>query len=344
MNKTRVFILFLALSITPVSAGNFPGERWEHASAGEAGWDEDKLADACRLADDLGTEALFVIHEGKVVLECGNPDKPFRVRSMRKSLLNALLGRLIDQGRLASEMTLEQLGIDDKTPLTALEKEATLGDLMKSRSGIYLPAVNSTNDSERPARGAHRPGAAWFYNNWDFNVLGTIVEKASGQSLFELFRDEIALPLGMQDYSLQHTFYDHENFTRHPAFDFRMSARDLARFGLLYVNGGLWGERRILSDEWIEDSFFPHSRNAPEEQDYGYLWWTQSPVFGVDERPVIARGWGYQWLWLYPEHEIVIVHQTDYWLLPVRDALGLLPEPEQAYRVLQTVLSARPAS
>lgn len=339
-----ITIILLLLCWWPVQAGAaVPGAEWQRlASPGAAGWNVASLETACEVADDIGTEALLVVHRGKVVWQCGDTSQPLRVRSMRKSMINALVGLLVADGKLSLDDTLADLGIDDRTPLTDVERSATVRDLLMSRSGIYLPAVNATNDDERPPRGTHRPGEHWFYNNWDFNVLGTIVEKVGGASVFEQFRDRIAKPLQMQDFRVSNMFYDAEPFTLHPAYDFRMSARDLARFGLLYANGGTWGDRRILPAQWIEESFHPHSMNGPEEQDYGYLWWSQVPINGMDERPIVARGWGFQWIWLFPRNELVIVHQTDYWLLPVQDWLGLLPEPEEAYRMLDAVIDARP--
>jgi CubicO group peptidase (beta-lactamase class C family) len=336
----------LASATMTAHATSVPGAEWERLEAPERhGWSIDGLAKVCEAADDVGSEAVLVVQHGKIVWQCGDIANPLRVRSMRKSLLNAVVGQRVADGRLALADTLAALGIDDDTPLTDAEKQATVRDLLTSRSGIYLPAANETNADERPTRGSHAPGAKWFYNNWGFNALGTIVERAGGRSLFEQFEAGIARPLGMQDFSLKHAWYDRERSSRHPAYDFRMSARDLARFGLLYLNHGRWGEAAVLPAGWVEDSIAPHSNNAPDdEQDYGYLWWSQGPIasVGMTQRPFLARGWGYQWIWVFPEDQLILVHQTDYTLLAVRDLFGLLPSSKKAYEVLYGVLRARP--
>ena len=70
-------------------------------------------------------------------------------------------------------ISLEELGIDDFEPsLTLEEKQATVGDLIKARSGIYHPALGKSPGmrSMRPKRHSHPPGTFWYYNNWDFNA------------------------------------------------------------------------------------------------------------------------------------------------------------------------------
>ena len=90
------------------------------------------------------------------------------------------------------------------------------------------------------------------------------------------FKNNIAVPLNMQDFRLMDV-YDHKEVrSQHPAHPFRMSARDLARFALLFLNNGDWKRKQIISSDWIEESILPHSKlseNDIGEGDYGYLWW-----------------------------------------------------------------------
>src|SRR5207247_606298 len=84
----------------------------------------------------------------------------------------------------------QELGIDDSEPsLTPEEKKATLGDLLKARSGVYHPALYETPGMKaaRPRRSSHAHGTFWYYNNWDFNVLGTVFERQTKNSLFREF-------------------------------------------------------------------------------------------------------------------------------------------------------------
>ena len=107
----------------------------------------------------------------------------------------------------------------------------------------------------RPVRGAYRPGEHWFYNNWDFNALVTIFNKANGRDFFDVFASRIAVPLGMEQFRLQDTRYYYEkDKSLHPAYLFRMSALDLARVGLLYLRKGKFGNQQIVSESWVDRS------------------------------------------------------------------------------------------
>ena len=81
--------------------------------------------------------------------------------------------------------------------------------LLEARSGVYHAALYETPGMarQRPARGSHEPGTFWYYNNWDFNTLGTICEQATGTGIYEALDQLIARPIGMQDYRPQDGVY-----------------------------------------------------------------------------------------------------------------------------------------
>jgi CubicO group peptidase (beta-lactamase class C family) len=156
-----------------------------------------------KAAAQIGSYALFATVRGRVVLQHGQVASAVGLQSVRKALMNALIGRAVAEGRLSLESTMAELGIDDVPPaLTAEEKRATVRDCLMGRSGIYHPAAYEPLglDARRPARGSHRPGEYWFYNNWDFNVLATILERAVGMHSFRAFDEWFARPMQMQDF------------------------------------------------------------------------------------------------------------------------------------------------
>jgi len=158
---------------------------------------------------------------------------------------------------------------------------ATVGDLLKARSGIYHPALYETPGmaQRRPLRGSHPPGTFWYYNNWDFNALGTIYERATGESIFAAFEHRIARPIGMHDYQSSDGEYFRGADSEHPAYPIRMSARDLARFALLYLHEGSWKGRQIVPSAWIRESTQSYSQVSElgPGQGYGYMWWIGFP-------------------------------------------------------------------
>jgi CubicO group peptidase (beta-lactamase class C family) len=296
-------------------SGEYPGETWsELPSPGAAGWDVEKLAEARGIARGADSTALMVVHRGRVVLSWGAIDRKFIVASVRKSLLSALYGIHVAEGRIDLSSTLEQLGIDDNEPaLTDSEKQATIVDLLKSRSGVYHPA-NATTEYERaqlPPRGSHRPGAYWCYNNWDFNVLGTIFEQLVGRSLFLELADRIGNEIGMQDLTADDGWYFGKHYSKHLAYHVGMSARDLARFGVLFLNGGCWKGKQIVPALWVADSTRAHSA-TPLGMGYGYMWWSGlNKTFRTEaeEQSFSARGYRGQILHVFPALDLVFVHR-----------------------------------
>ena len=87
--------------------------------------------------------ALMIVTDGKVVAEWGNTASRYKTHSVRKAFLSALYGIGVAEGRIDLTSTLEELRIDDDPiPLTPAEKQATVADLLKARSGIYHPAAS----------------------------------------------------------------------------------------------------------------------------------------------------------------------------------------------------------
>ena len=99
---------------------------------------------------------------------------------------------------------MDELGIDNIPPVLAKkEKLATVRDLLMSKSGIYHAAAAETEKMKklRPKRGSYAPGTFFYYNNWDFNVLGTVFEKTTGEKIFQSFKINIADKIGMKDFN-----------------------------------------------------------------------------------------------------------------------------------------------
>ena len=264
------------------------------------------------LANGRSTACIVLWHHTPV-FAWGDAGRPSSVASVRKSLIGALYGIHVAEGRIDPDATLAGIGLDDRLGLTALEKTATIRDLLSARSGVYHPSVHDTQRG-RPARGAHPPGTHWFYNNWDFNALGAIFNRLTGADLFEAFAERIAGPLGMQDFHTGDCRYQHGPESLHPVYKMRLSARDLARFGQLYLNGGAWLGRRILDRDWIAESTRSHSPLGGG-RGYGYLWWTAEPhapgdALSVDTAIYYASGYGGQYIVVVPDLDAVVVHQA----------------------------------
>jgi CubicO group peptidase (beta-lactamase class C family) len=318
----------------------YPGESWEKADTPEElGWSSEKLKRAKEYSDSIDTVAVMVIHDGKVLDEWGETTKRFRCHSIRKSFLSALYGIHAKEGRINLSSTLEELGIDDMklneertkkwaesfpgaqsfslSSLTETEKQARVSDLLKARSGVYHPVwyESASVRESRPERGSHEPGTFWFYHNWDFNALLSIFERETKKKIFEEFKKRIADPLQMEDFRLEDTEYLRGPDSIHYAYPFRMTARDMARFGLLYIRQGLWRGKQIIPKDWVEESTKSYS-DAGKSGGYGYLWWVavngkHFPNVELKDGAYSARGSGGHYIVVLPDIDLVVVHRVD---------------------------------
>jgi CubicO group peptidase (beta-lactamase class C family) len=314
------------------SQDSFPGNAWRTLSPSENyGWSKEKLAvaQAYAKADSIHTSAMMVVQGGEVVDQWGDVNQKIDCYSIRKSLLSALYGIYSAEGAIDINQTLGQLGVDDTPdPLTKEEKQARIVDLLRARSGVYhvVDFETESMQKERPARGSHAPGTYWYYNNWDFNVLGTIFEKKTGLKIGDAFYQRIAKPIGMQDFQPGDVFYFGGPLSIHPAYHFEITARDMARFGLLYLRHGRWNGKQILPEAWIEKSSHASEMVQTDGVDrggYEYLWWVD---YGGVHFPEVslpgiysARGNGAHYIFIIPTLDMVIVHRTDN-DPPVKDA------------------------
>jgi CubicO group peptidase (beta-lactamase class C family) len=312
--------------------GAFPGASWQRITTLEkAGWSKERLATARQFAetDSIHTSAVMIVQGGEVVDQWGDFDKKIDAYSVRKSLISALYGIYSSEGLIDTNKTLEQLGIDDSPdPLTKEEKQARVVDLLRARSGVYhlVDFETASMTKNRPARGSHAPGTFWYYNNWDFNVLGTIFEKKTGLKIGQAFYERIAKPIGMQDFQPNDVFYFGGPASIHPTYHFEITARDLARFGLLYLHHGRWKGKQIVPEAWVEKSSHASemiSSNGVNLGGYEYLWWID---YGGVHFPEVsipgiysARGAGAHYLFVIPTLDLVVVHRTDN-DPPIRDA------------------------
>jgi len=119
----------------------------------------------------------------------------------------------------------------------------------------------------------------------------------------------------MQDYPLDDLQYDYEpSSMQHTYYGFRMSTRDLARFGLLFLRKGRWQDRQVVPVDWVRDSTATHSDTG--SGGYGYMWWTGEgdglfPNVKVREHSYYASGFRGHKVIVLPYRNLVIVHRVN---------------------------------
>lgn len=281
----------------------------------ERRWSEAGLDELKRQARELGVSGMIVRTGGRTVLSDGDVKRVARIASIRKSFVSALYG-MLPADQLKLDATMAELGIDDYTSLTATEKQATVRQLLQARSGVYVPTAAETPamKAARPARGSAAPGTRWYYNNWDFNVSADIYQRLSGHGLFTAFEKQITLPLGFEDFDpMAHTRWSYDPASpRFPAYNMWMSARDLAKFGQLFLDRGRWKGRQLVPEAWVAESTRSYSETGRQGlmAGYGYMWW----VTGGPDLPAgsyTAAGNGGRYITVLPAQDTVLAVQPD---------------------------------
>jgi CubicO group peptidase (beta-lactamase class C family) len=219
------------------------------------------------------TKAVVVLKDGRVIAERYAPgygvDTPILGFSATKSVTTALIGILVGKGKLA---------VNEPAPIAAWQNPddphhaITIDHLLRHTSGLDMgsslnaslasvfDAVNRMKYIERDMAGfAERagldatPGSAWNYHDGNYLILSRIIRDAVGgraADVMQFARRELFDPLGMRHVTLE---FDATG-TPDGSSQMLASARDWARFGMLYLNDGVVGGRRILPKGWVDYS------------------------------------------------------------------------------------------
>ena len=300
--------------------------------------DFELLADASdwafeRESPEQVTLSLLVVHKGEIIHERYAPgvDLTTRTRtwSTAKSIAVTLFGILADEGRLSLD---EPLGFEwlpaGRSPETDPRRHITLRHLLNMSSGLD-PVDNAGMEyatgsglaywaGASSVRGAlsrrtfREPGTYWDYENYDtlLGVLAMRLALGDRQTYLEFPRRALLDRIGMRNTLLSTDRFGDFILSSHVY----TNARDLARFGLLYLNGGEWNGERIISEEWIDFVRTPAPATASTGNQYGGQWWLVPD--GRNDVPHDAystsgnRG---QYVVVVPSHDLVIVRRgLDY--------------------------------
>ena len=288
---------------------------------GTAGWSAELLARAQAYSERAGSTAVMIVQRGRVVAQWGDIARKSPIASVRKSLPARSTASPSRKRKIRLDTTLAELGIDDKQPLTAAEKQATVADLLTTRSGVYHPVDSQPVDlaGALPARGSHPPGTHFYYNNWDFNVLGTIYEQQTGEGIYESFKRRIADPIGLQDFVVSDGAWGPGEISNHRNYGFKHErARPRA------LRHAVRARRRVgrppgRAGAWVDESTRTHAGVRSQTfagRGYGYhvvdrLRRRLRTDRDGARHQFFAFGIGAQYLFVLPAHDLVIVHTVD---------------------------------
>jgi len=269
------------------------------------------------------TSAFLVVRDGVLVHEWyeegRSPDELHNSFSVSKSILSTTIGMAVEEGYISSIND----PITDYVP-ELLERDPRFGDitlrhLITMSSGIAYdeearsPFADQVNayfgtDLRRSAMNnptvLEEPGVTWLYNNYNPQLLGMALERATGMTISEYTSESWWGPMGAEadaSWSVD-SFYNRFEQSSH---GFNARPRDLARFGLMFANDGMVDGVQVISPEWVQKATAPTNvsigRNDFLEQNYNYFWWV------LPDGRFWAQGKLGQYVFVSPEDNLVIV-------------------------------------
>jgi CubicO group peptidase (beta-lactamase class C family) len=278
-----------------------------------------------RIADSTykNVHSVLIIKDGKLVLEEYfyeyDQSRLHQLRSATKSFVSALVGIAIDSGVIESKnaTVLSFFPEYDLKNLTEDKKRITIENLLTNQSGLDCDDNNESSSGNEVKMGrspdwvkfildlpmVDKPGSRGRYCSGGVIVLGRIIEKATGKSISDFASRNLFKPLGISDFKWN---FKPDNSSAESFCQISLAPRDMAKFGLLYLNGGKYNGKQIVSSEWVKASLSKQS--VVNNTDYGYLWWRQwLSVNGRRVDGVTARGNGGQRIYLWPDLNMVAV-------------------------------------
>ncbi|WP_167958379.1 serine hydrolase domain-containing protein [Anaerosporobacter faecicola] len=267
--------------------------------------------------------SILLYEKGEIVAECYyngfTPESRNVIRSIGKSITSILVGLCLDKGFIKS--------LDDPIakyiPLFAenrhpYHKLIKVRHLLTMSSGIYwvggvhyhCPLLRQLRMSDNwlayiaDVACSDVPGMRYNYKEWDVLLLAHVIEQACGEDLYDFLNRELYQPLGIVSgrwwkspcgttYSVAGGDNEAEERTSN------LSARDLLKIGQLFLNGGVYEGKQILSNNYIQQAITPSKENPG----YGYMWWIGEGWYG-------CHGYGGQNVTVMPDKQKIYVMQA----------------------------------
>jgi CubicO group peptidase (beta-lactamase class C family) len=242
--------------------------------------------------------------------------QPANVKSASKSIISALVGIAIAQGRIPGvHATIGELLPSEAQGLDSAKRAITVADLLSMRAGLrstsfenYGAWVTSRNwvrsALAQPVVAARGDGGPMIYSTGSTHLLSAILARRTGTSTHRFAQQHLAAPLG---FTLRPWQADPQGI-HFGGNEMRLTPRELLRFGTLYLERGSWNGRQVVPAEWVDSSFVQRTSSPWNGNGYGYGWWTRTSR-GV--RVHYAWGYGGQFVFVVPSLELVVVMTSE---------------------------------
>lgn len=329
-------LTFLVLALfgcaRPMHMGSNSSGEWAIAQPEAEGLGPELVSEAIAYIeqdehDDF--RSLVVARNGALVAEHyfngHGPDALQDMRSAGKSVTSALVGIAVAQGYISDVDALVLPIFPSYSPVAhdGIEKQAiTIRHLLTMTSGIDADADDPLSPGYETRMEESRdwvrfvldlpmtrsPDTGWTYSSASSFLAGAAVEETSGQSLAMFAEKWLFGPLGIENYHWAQT----------PAGrtvgqgNLSLTARDMAKLGQLYLNGGRWEGRQIVPEAWVRSSIEAQYPVPWENYDgYGYSWYSHTLQINNREfRYFFASGNGGNKIYVFPDEQMVVVTQS----------------------------------
>lgn len=287
--------------------------------------------------------SVLISRRGELIFEQyfddGGPEALRNTRSATKTVTGMLVGAAVDRRLLRVDSAvlpffgdrLPLVNPDPRKSLITVEDFLTMSSLLEcddensfSRGNeermylvedwvkftLDLPIKGFPDWTSKPADSPY--GRAWSYCTAGAATLGPLLERATKQTVPDFAKTTLFQPLGID--SVKWQFQPLGNAMTGGGLQLR--SRDLLKLGELYLDGGKWQGKQVISEDWVRRSLAPHA-NAREDTDYGYFWWLQTfYVNGQAIRTFGMYGTGGNKVYVLPDQGVVVVITTTNYRLP----------------------------
>lgn len=333
--KNLFFLLFIFLSCDRSDISDSVNVFcWEETNPEEVGLNSNLLSDLSSELDagNLGkVSSILIIKNNKLAYEhyrLGMFREKLHVNySVTKSITSCLVGIAVDSGLITNT---DDTILSYFTQYSSIQnyhiwkEDITIEHLLQMRAGIewdestynYGSPLNTTtqmiNSSDwlkfildQPM--SDEPGTDFTYNSGCTVLLSGLLEEITGLTAEQYAKSNLFNPLGITNYAWQKG----PNTLTNTGFGLSLAPCDMAKFGQLYLNKGMWNGQQIISESWINKSFLPYT-SFDEDYGYGYQWWLFPYDFGngIELLPY-ANGHGNQYIFVIDKYDMVLVITSE---------------------------------
>ncbi len=318
-------VCLLLPGVTAASVRDYwPTDGWRTAAPEAQGMDAARLATIPDFLTqnrmDTATYSVLVARGGYLVYEAYfngyQPADTDQVRSVTKSVTSALVGIALERGDLPEI----DVRVADVFPqifangANADKYDLSLRHLLLMRSGLEWndgDALSLNNRADQMQRILnlpllHPPGQTWNYSTADSHLISGVFQTLTGRSLRDYADEYLFAPLGMTpgDWNTDYQGYNMGGM------GLALSPRDMAKFGYLYLNNGVWAGQAVVPADWVALTTAPQDATVNW---YGYQWWRVLDDAGREKYPLFAaRGYAGDNIFVYPALDLVIVTKTKW--------------------------------